>query len=111
MNTAPNAPAGETAAAAAAAADAGPIATPARVLAACLPILGIVVTPLLPFATEPTLWFGLPAVMVWMAAMVVLTVVILQIVDRGIERQTRAAASAAASRPAARVAEGGEEAC
>lgn len=105
MNTAPNAPAGETAA------DAGPIATPARVLAACLPILGIVVTPLLPFATEPTLWFGLPAVMVWMAAMVVLTVVILQIVDRGIERQTRAAASAAASRPAARAAEGGEEAC
>jgi hypothetical protein len=36
-------------------------------------------------------WFGIPAVMVWMAAMVVLTVVILQFVDRGINRQAEQA--------------------
>lgn len=65
----------------------GPVSTPARVAVACLPILGMTITPLLPFAVTPTLWFGIPAVMVWMAAMVVLTVVILQFVDRGINRQ------------------------
>jgi hypothetical protein len=68
----------------------GPIATPRRVAAACVPILGMTITPLLPFAITPTLWFGVPAVMVWMAGMVVLTVGILQLVDRGILRQAAA---------------------
>ena len=69
----------------------GPVSTPGRVAVACLPILGMTITPLLPFAVTPTLWFGIPAVMVWMAAMVVLTVVILQFVDHGINRQAEQA--------------------
>jgi hypothetical protein len=49
------------------------------------------VTPLLPFATTPTTWFGMPAVLVWVAALVILTVGILQVIDRRINRQaTRA---------------------
>jgi hypothetical protein len=46
------------------------------------------ITPLLPFATTPTTWFGVPAVLVWIAALVVLTVLALQVVDRSINRQT-----------------------
>ena len=65
----------------------GRIATPGRMALAGLPCLGLVVTPLLPFATAPTLWFGLPAVMVWMAMLIVLTVAVLQVIDRGISRQ------------------------
>jgi hypothetical protein len=76
----------------------GPIATPRRVAVACLPILGMTLIPLLPFAITPTLWFGIPAVMVWMAAMVVLTVVILQLIDRGITRQAAAAHADVAAR-------------
>lgn len=69
----------------------GRIATPARVAAACVPILLMVLTPLLPFATTPTLWFGLPAVLVWVAGTVVLSVAVLQVIDRGIARQSAAA--------------------
>lgn len=65
----------------------GRIATPARVAVACIPILLMTVTPLLPFAITPTLWFNVPAVMVWIAALLVLTVLILQVIDRGINRQ------------------------
>lgn len=55
--------------------------TPGRFGIVCIPALGFLVIPFLPFATTPTLWFGLPAVLVWSAAMVVLSVVALQIVD------------------------------
>jgi hypothetical protein len=72
----------------------GRIATPARVIVACVPILLMLLTPLLPFATTPTLWFGVPAVMVWTGATVVLTIVVLQVIDVGISRQTAAAKAA-----------------
>lgn len=64
------------------------IATPRRIACACIPITGIITTPLYPFAITPTLWLGIPAVMVWMASMVVLTVVILNLIDIGVRRQT-----------------------
>jgi hypothetical protein len=65
----------------------GRIATPRRLALAGLPCLGLVATPLLPFATTPTSWFGLPAVLVWMALLIFLTVAVLQVIDRGISRQ------------------------
>jgi hypothetical protein len=69
----------------------GRIATPGRVAVACVPIVLMTITPLLPFATTPTTWFGMPAVLVWVAALVVLTVRILQVIDRRINHQaTRA---------------------
>ena len=69
----------------------GRIATPGRVAAACVPIVLMTITPLLPFATTPTTWFGVPAVLVWVAALVVWTVATLQVVDRRINYQaTRA---------------------
>ncbi|MBC9944708.1 hypothetical protein ICL81_09330 [Leucobacter sp. cx-328] len=55
--------------------------TPGRLAIVCVPALGFFVIPFLPFAQEPTLWFGLPAVLVWAALMVILSVVALQIVD------------------------------
>jgi hypothetical protein len=69
----------------------GPIATPRRLALCAIPTLLMLSTPLMPFATTPTLWFGVSAVMVWMAALVVMTVVVLQIIDRGITRQAAAA--------------------
>ncbi|HKT57748.1 MAG TPA: hypothetical protein VJR25_13335 [Microbacterium sp.] len=72
----------------------GRIATPARVVIACVPVLLILVTPFLPFAVTPTLWFGVPAVLVWMAFTVILTVVLLNVVDAGIRRQVREHADA-----------------
>ena len=65
----------------------GRVATPARVIASCVPIVLMTITPLLPFATTPTTWFGVPAVLVWIAALVVLTVATLQVVDRTIQHQ------------------------
>lgn len=58
------------------------LASPKRLAIAAVPVLGIVLTPLLPFISRPTFWFGLPSAVLWMAAMVVLTVVALQIVER-----------------------------
>ena len=66
----------------------GRVATPGRVAATWVPIVLMTITPLLPFATTPTTWFGVPAVLVWVAALVVLTVATLQVVDRRINRQT-----------------------
>jgi hypothetical protein len=65
----------------------GRVATPGRVAAACVPIVLMTITPLLPFATTPTTWFGVSAVLVWIAALVVLTVATLQVVDRRINRR------------------------
>lgn len=55
--------------------------TPGRFAIVCTPALGFFAIPFLPFAQQPTLWFGFPAVLVWSAAMVILSVVALQIVD------------------------------
>ncbi|UOQ57136.1 hypothetical protein MUN78_16010 [Leucobacter allii] len=55
--------------------------TPARFAIVCIPALGFLAIPFLPFAGEPELWFGLPAVLVWSALMVLLTVAALQIVE------------------------------
>lgn len=55
--------------------------TPGRFCIVSLPAFGFLAIPFLPFATTPTLWLGVPAVLVWSAAMVVFSVVALQIVD------------------------------
>lgn len=55
--------------------------TPGRAAIIGIPILGFFSTPFWTFAQEPTLWFGLPAVLVWIAVLVVLTVVSIQIVE------------------------------
>jgi uncharacterized protein (DUF983 family) len=81
----------------------GRIATPGRVVIACIPIVLILATPFLPFATTPTLWFGVPAVLVWMAFTVILTVALLNVIDLGIRRQVSEHADAEAF-------EGGEHA-
>ncbi|MFT4042978.1 MAG: hypothetical protein QM673_07440 [Gordonia sp. (in: high G+C Gram-positive bacteria)] len=69
----------------------GRIATPGRVVFAMIPIVAMVITPLLPFATNPTRWFGLPAVLVWSAILVLSSVATLQVIDRLIARQVAAA--------------------
>ena len=58
------------------------LASPKRLTIAAVPVLGMIVTPLLPFVSKPTFWLGLPAAVVWMSAMVILTVVALQIAER-----------------------------
>jgi hypothetical protein len=63
------------------------LASPKRLAIAAVPVLGIVLTPLFPFVSTPTFWLGLPAAIVWMAAMVVLAVVALQIVERSYLRE------------------------
>ncbi|OFI38755.1 hypothetical protein BIU82_17555 [Arthrobacter sp. SW1] len=63
------------------------LASPKRLAIAAVPVLGIVFTPLLPFVHTPTFWLGLPAAVVWMTAMVILTVVALQIVERSYLRE------------------------
>ena len=55
--------------------------TPGRLAIVCVPALGFFAIPFLPFASEPTLWFGLPAVLVWSALMVILSVLALQVVE------------------------------
>ncbi|MFT4232221.1 MAG: hypothetical protein QM606_05525 [Leucobacter sp.] len=55
--------------------------TPGRAVIVAIPMLGFFATPFLPFAIEPTLWFGFPAVTVWCAILVIATVASLQIVD------------------------------
>ncbi|MFT4126249.1 MAG: hypothetical protein QM662_08470 [Gordonia sp. (in: high G+C Gram-positive bacteria)] len=69
----------------------GRIATPGRVAFTMVPIVLMVLTPLLPFAQNPTRWFGLPAVLVWAAVLVIASVATLQVVDRLIARQAAAA--------------------
>lgn len=63
------------------------LASPKRLTIAFVPLAGILATPLLPFISTPTFWFGLPAAIVWMAGMVILTVVALQIVERSYLRE------------------------
>ncbi len=58
--------------------------TATQVVVACIPAVLITFTPLFPFANEPGLIFGIPTMIVWMAALVVAIVIILQIIDRQI---------------------------
>ncbi|MEA5455645.1 hypothetical protein SPF06_13005 [Sinomonas sp. JGH33] len=71
------------------------LASPKRLAIALTPVVGIVVTPFLPFVSTPTFVFGIPAAFVWMAAMVIGTVVALQIVERSYLRDGGAALDAA----------------
>ncbi|WP_420096441.1 hypothetical protein [Brevibacterium sediminis] len=61
--------------------------TATQVVVACIPVLLIIFTPWFPFANEPGLIFGIPTMIVWMAALVVAIVVILQIIDFQITRR------------------------
>ncbi|WGD37807.1 hypothetical protein [Lysinibacter sp. HNR] len=62
------------------------LASRGRVAIAAIPIAGFFSTPFFPFAQEPTLWFGLPAVMVWFTGMIVLSVASLQVIERSYMR-------------------------
>ncbi|WP_436326907.1 hypothetical protein [Brevibacterium sp. FAM 27836] len=64
--------------------------TATEVIVAGVPVLLIIFTPLLPFANEPSLILGIPTMIVWMAALVVAIVVILQLIDRRITRREEA---------------------
>lgn len=66
--------------------------TPVHVVTACIPVLLIIFTPLFPFASNPGLIFGIPTMIVWMSALVVAIVVILQVIDRQITRREDALA-------------------
>ncbi|RGE22742.1 hypothetical protein [Leucobacter sp. wl10] len=55
--------------------------TPGRAAIIGIPMIGFFSTPFWPFAQDPTLWFGLPAVLVWITILVVLTVASIQIVE------------------------------
>lgn len=67
------------------------LASPKRLTIALTPVVGIIITPFLPFVSSPTFWFGLPAAAVWMAAMVICAVLALQIVERSYLRDGGAA--------------------
>ncbi|NUP75815.1 MAG: hypothetical protein HOQ07_14415 [Sinomonas sp.] len=71
------------------------LASPKRLAIALTPVVGIVITPFLPFVSSPTFVFGLPAAVVWMAAMVVGTVLALQLVELSYQREGGAALDAA----------------
>lgn len=58
------------------------LASPTRVGMALVPVIGILATPFLPFAQTPTLWFGWPAVLVWTAFLVLLTVATLHLIEQ-----------------------------
>jgi ribose/xylose/arabinose/galactoside ABC-type transport system permease subunit len=57
-----------------------------RIAVPAIPCLGMLITPFLPFTTSPTLWFGVPAPIVWVVAMIVLLVVALRIVEASYRR-------------------------
>jgi fatty acid desaturase len=55
--------------------------TPGRAAIIAIPMIGFFSTPFWPFAKDATLWFGIPAVLVWAAILVILTVVSIQVVE------------------------------
>lgn len=63
------------------------LASPKRLTIAAFPVLGMIVTPFLPFVSTPTLWLGLPAAIVWMGLMIIATVVALQVIERTYQRE------------------------
>jgi hypothetical protein len=66
-----------------------------RIAIPAIPSLGMLITPFLPFTTSPTLWFGVPAPIVWVVAMIVLLVVALRIVEASYRRAAGAQGEAA----------------
>ena len=62
------------------------LATPRRIAIPAVPCLGMLITPFLPFTTSPTVWFGVPAPIVWVVAMIVLLIVALRIVEASYRR-------------------------
>lgn len=83
------------------------LASPKRIVIACVPIAGFLATPFLGFVNGPHLWFGLPSVLVWTAICVIGTVVALRIVETSYLRDGGAAADRAEQASDAR---GGEDA-
>jgi len=75
-----------------------------RVAVASVPSVLLVLTPFFPFAKRDSMIAGLPTVFWWVAVMILLTVLLLQILDRHIKRQQR---DFYAARDAARPAGGG----
>ncbi|WP_120522067.1 hypothetical protein [Arthrobacter celericrescens] len=63
------------------------LASPKRLAIAAVPILGMILTPFLPFVSTPTLWLGLPAAIVWMGLMIIAAVAALQIIERSYLRE------------------------
>jgi membrane protein required for beta-lactamase induction len=55
--------------------------SPGRLATAAVPVLGFLLTPLLPFVNGVHLWFGLPSVLVWTALCVLATVGALRLVE------------------------------
>ncbi|WP_416444005.1 hypothetical protein AB3K78_13390 [Leucobacter sp. HNU] len=55
--------------------------TPGRAAIVAVPILGFLATPFLPFVTTPTLLAGIPAALLWTAAMSVLSAAALHLVE------------------------------
>ena len=85
------------------------LASPKRLTIALIPVVGIIISPFLPFVSTPTFVAGIPAAAVWMAAMVIGTVVALQIVERSYLRDGGAELDAAeASLDAERLAQGAD---
>ncbi|KHL03918.1 hypothetical protein [Sinomonas humi] len=58
------------------------LASPGRMALPAIPSVGMLITPFLPFASHPTIWAGIPAPLVWVGLMIVLTVVALRLVER-----------------------------
>lgn len=55
--------------------------SPGRLAIAAVPTLGFLATPLLPFVNGPHLWFGVPSVLIWTAACVLVTVLALRVAE------------------------------
>ena len=86
------------------------LASPGRIALPAIPAVGMLITPFLPFATTPTIWFGMPAPIVWVLAMILLLVVALRLVEGSylkaggaeqdrLEAETRTAAGDTTSEP------------
>ena len=57
------------------------LATPGRMALPAIPSIGMIITPFFPFSVTPTLWFGMPAPIVWVLAMILLLVIALRLVE------------------------------
>lgn len=55
--------------------------SPGRLATAAVPVLGFLLTPVLPFVNGAHLWFGMPSVLVWTALCVLATVGALRLVE------------------------------
>lgn len=48
-----------------------------------IPVIALLLTVFLPFVNTPTLWFGLPSIMIWTAFWVTMITVALAVVEFG----------------------------